>query len=369
MNKIDTLFLELLQVAVRRRTELSSVPTPEEWEQLYAMARKQTMSGIAFAGVESLPAEQLPLRYRLIQWKVVADRLVARNGKVSACCRILYERFRKAGFHAMVLKGQGNLCNYPSHLRQLRMPGDIDVFVYNDTGHSVRDVIKYCTSFRKGRFIYYHNLDWPVFKDIPVEVHYRPTWLFSPLSDVKLQKWFRSHRSVVEYDGYGIPAAEFNVVFQLLHMYKHIFEEGIGLRQLFDYCCLLEKLDAGICENDALLRTLQELGLLKFAGAVMYVLREVFMMPEHNMLCIPCEREGRMLLADILHGGNFGRYDSGRKWHLQPDSDVWTRVMYAWQKSCHNFRYFRSYPEEVLWEPPFRLYHWFWRTFRLWRFC
>lgn len=368
INKIERAFFELLQIAIGKRKELSCTLTAEEWEDLYAIARKQAMAGVAFAGVERLPAPQLPPGCRLIQWKVYADRLAQRNKRADELCRILYRGIVHDGFHAMILKGQGNLFNYPSHLRFLRVPGDIDVFLYNETGHSVRDVIEYCTSRRKGRFIYYHNLDWPVFKDMPVEVHYRPTWLFSPLRDRRLQRWFRTHLSVVEHDGYGIPTAEFNVVFQLLHLYKHIFEEGIGLRQLLDYYFVLDNLAMDEAGKENLRHTLRKLGLWKFGGAVTYVMQQVFDMSEGKMLCPPYEKDGKMLLADILNGGNFGKYDAGRIWELQPDSDIVTRMRYAWQKLRHNFRYFRSYPEEVLWEPPFRLHHWMWRTFRLWRF-
>ncbi len=368
VGRIESIFFELLLVAIGCRTELSCVLTAEEWERLYAIVQKQAMVGIAFAGVVRLPREQLPPRNRLIQWKVYADKLALRNKRANELCRILYKGVVQGGFHAMILKGQGNLSYYPSHLRLSRMPGDIDIFVYNDTKHSVRDVIEYCTARRKGQFVYYHNLDWPVFKDIPVEVHYRPTWLFSPFRDRKLQRWFRSHRSIVEYDGYGVPTGEFNAVFQLIHLYKHVFEEGIGLRQLLDYYYVLENLDIGKSGKDSLRHTLETLGLGKFAGAVMYVMQQVFAMSEDKFLCHSCESEGKMLLADILHGGNFGKYDKDRVWNLQPDSDIMTRMRYAWQKLRHNFRYLRSYPEEVLWEPPFRLYHWMWRTCRLWRF-
>lgn len=368
MEKVERIFIELLQVAVGRRIELSVIPTAEEWEVLYSMAKKQTMVGIAFVGVETLPKEQLPKKERLIQWKVQADRLVLMNKKANGFCRILYGWFIKEGFHAMILKGQGNLAYYPSRLRLMRTPGDIDILVYNDTDHPVRDVIKYCTERRKGRFVYYHNLDWPVFKDVPVEVHYRPTWLFSPFKDAKLQRWFCSHRSTIDYDGFGIPTAEYNAVFQLLHLYKHIFEEGIGLRQLLDYHYVLESIPAKSPERACLYETLQSLGMCKFAGAVMYVLQYVFAIPDRYLLCEPREKEGRMLLADIMSGGNFGKYAHDRAWELHTDSDIVTRIMYAWQKLRHNFRYFRSYPEEVLWEPPFRLYHWLWRTFWLWRF-
>ena len=55
-------------------------------------------------------------------------------------------------------------------------------------------------------------------------------------------------------------------------------------------------------------RELNYLGLWKFAGAVMYVLKEVLGLAEDKMIVPMDEKRGRLLLAEILDGGNFGRH-------------------------------------------------------------
>ena len=55
-------------------------------------------------------------------------------------------------------------------------------------------------------------------------------------------------------------------------------------------------------------RELKFLGLWKFAGAVMYVMKEVLGMPEDRMIAPVDEKRGELLLAEILEGGNFGRH-------------------------------------------------------------
>ena len=74
------------------------------------------------------------------------------------------------------------------------------------------------------------------------------------------------------------------------------------------------------------------------------------------MICEPNEKEGRRLLAEIMQGGNFGQYDTrdvALKNGGMMKHGVWKlkRVM----------RLVRSYPEEALWEPVFRVYHLLWR--------
>lgn len=54
---------------------------------------------------------------------------------------------------------------------------------------------------------------------------------------------------------------------------------------------------------------LKYLGLWKFAGAVMYIMKEVFGMKESKLIVPPNEKYGKFVLNDVLEAGNFGRYD------------------------------------------------------------
>ena len=103
-------------------------------------------------------------------------------------------------------------------------------------------------------------------------------------------------------------------------------------------------------------RELKYLGLWKFAGAVMYVLKEVLGLAEDKMIVPMDEKRGRLLLAEILDGGNFGRHftkyagfthqSMGKKYFLK----IW-----------RNMHFVRYYPAEALCEPLFRTWHFFWR--------
>ena len=107
---------------------------------------------------------------------------------------------------------------------------------------------------------------------------------------------------------------------------------------------------------DVVQRELKYLGLWKFAGAVMYVLHEVLGLSEDKMIVPVDEKRGRLLLAEILDGGNFGRHftkyagfthqSMGKKYFLK----IW-----------RNMHFVRYYPAEALSEPIFRTWHFFWR--------
>ena len=103
---------------------------------------------------------------------------------------------------------------------------------------------------------------------------------------------------------------------------------------------------------------LRSFSMGKLASAVMYVLQEVFAIPTNYYICEPNEKEGKKLFEEIMKGGNFGQYDERGKEFKNGGMikrGVWKlkRVM----------RFVRSYPEEALWEPVFRVYHLGWRFF------
>ena len=103
-------------------------------------------------------------------------------------------------------------------------------------------------------------------------------------------------------------------------------------------------------------RELKYLGLWKFAGAVMYVLHEVLGLAEDKMIVPVDEKRGRLLLAEILEGGNFGRHFSkyGGFTHQSMGKKYFLKI---WR----NMHFVRYYPAEALCEPLFRTWHFFWR--------
>ena len=113
---------------------------------------------------------------------------------------------------------------------------------------------------------------------------------------------------------------------------------------------------AGWDRLEVVQKELKYLGLWKFAGAVMYVMKEVLGMPEDRMIAPVDRKRGELLLAEILEGGNFGRHftkyggfthqSMGKKYFLK----IW-----------RNMHFVRYYPAEALSEPIFRTWHFFWR--------
>ena len=151
------------------------------------------------------------------------------------------EWFRKKGFRTCILKGQGNALMYPNPYS--RTPGDIDIWVEGGD----KRVISFVRSISSHEKACYHHIEFPSYKGVEVEVHYRPSFLLCFWNNRKLQKYYErekeeqfSHRVMLGEQGeIAIPTVEFNLIFQLTHIYAHLMNEGIGLRQLLDYYYVL----------------------------------------------------------------------------------------------------------------------------------
>ena len=97
----------------------------------------------------------------------------------------------------------------------------------------------------------------------------------------------------------------------------------------------------------------------KFASSVMDVLHEVFAIPANYYICEPNEKEGRKLLEELMKGGNFAQYDERGK-----EFKNGGMVKHGVWKLKRVMRLVRSYPEEALWEPVFRVWHLGWRMLK-----
>ncbi len=360
------LLIELLQVALGNRVCLSRNASNEEWNDLMNTAVKQTIPGVLFDGIEKLPVEQRPERPILLKWYATVERIEKRNDQMDYYTRNVMMRFMMDGFKALILKGQGNARMYPNPYR--RQSGDIDIWLVVD-GKTPRegrdDVVRYVLGyFPHAQVLYHHTVFFALAKiGIDIEPHYMPSWLNNPFKNARLQRWFEEQvpiqfgepRNAISLpNNYGdiyVPTREFNVVFQLLHIYRHLYSDGIGLRQIIDYYYLLVQE-----EHTEMPEIIYKLGLDDFAAALMYVLKKMCGIEDKYMLCKPHEKHGEFLLNEIMMAGNFGLYDERNPFNTH---ESMIHRFYRRQKRNLNFIHF--YPSEIIWA----LYFTVWQ--RLWR--
>ena len=367
-----------------------------DWDAFYDFAKRQTLVGIVFDGIQRLPKGAAPRLDLLMRWLGMSQRTKMRNEVLNESTVAVYHSVGNAGYSCCILKVQGNAVMYPNP--SARMPGDVDVWVdawRDDIRRLARALVENADGRVGSESLNHIGL---TMGGITVELHSTPGFMANCIYNRRLQNWLRRNADlqcsnmVALPNGSGavaVPTCAFNAVYQLYHLYHHYFYEGVGLRQVVDYYFVVVKSEerrvkgevkseerrvkseeGGVKSEErrvkseegevkseelrvknpmALEGELNRLGLWKFAGAVMYVLHNVMGLPE-DMMIVPMDRKrGRMLLDDILNGGNFGHYD---KHHA---------VGHNLLRLYRDARLLRFYPSEALSEPVFRAWHWWWR--------
>ena len=419
-----------------------------DWDACYQFAKRQTLVGVLFDGIQRLPKELAPACPLLLRWLSDSESIRRRNMRMDRASAYVYNKVCAAGFRCCILKGQGNALLYPHP--SSRIPGDVDVWVMTNREELPHIALSLTDGDGSSLQESLNHIGLTV-HGVSVELHSTPALLNSPLHNSRLQKWLKrnadlqcSNRIALPNNAgeVAVPTLSFNIIYQLCHLFHHCFYEGVGLRQIVDYYFVLMNTDfsgntdeasgntdcfsgntdcdgvlsntdftdntdriGGNAESDgslmntdctdftdsssgdfegdgcllntdcadfldsssgglgevdsggalvALQEELKWLGLWEFAGAVMYVLREVMGLDEKRMICAPDERRGRLLLEEIMAGGNFGHYDTRN--HFGQGA-LWHNI----QRFRRDWRMLRFYPSEALSEPLFRAWHFLWR--------
>lgn len=415
MNDINQKFFELIQVSLGTRTCLSRMPSAGEWGELYCMAKKQSLVGVCFAGVQRLQAQmQEPPEMLYLTWMGMAAKIQERNKVVNRQCVELQERLAADGFRSYIMKGQGVAALYRLHenedenssnLSLLRQSGDIDVYLEG----GLDKVLAYAKTFGKVEHVNELEMSVPVFTDTEVEFHYRPFIMRNPFKNRKLQRFFdefaeRNFANKIclcenEDSWIVAPTTEFNMVHQMVHIYHHLFTEGIGMRQLMDYYFVLcdfktktlktPEGSASVCASENLSKlnfsatqtsadsravefnpsgkkqekhfsvvdVVSSLGLERFASALMWVIKNVFGLSMIGIPWTPNQCDGEFLLNEIMQSGNFGKQDERQRGLYD---SKWNSF---WLVNGKALRLARFDHWACFWSPVWRVYHFLWRKF------
>lgn len=389
---MNELFFALIRVALGTETRLPHTPSPEEWKELYRMAKKQSLLGICFAGVQRLQSQQqCPPEEVYDRWMAMSATIQMRNKVVNKACLDLQEMVWQARFNYCILKGQGVAQLYDvnpvygleddlnprlaiaQNLSMLRQPGDIDIWLSG--GY---DKIKaWVDKVAPTKKINQHHMDLNVYRDVEVEAHFHPINLPNPWRQKRLKayiKWYESlcftHNDYDDEKRIHTPHVGFNVVFLMVHIFHHLFTEGVGLRQVMDYYMVLRTVRAAkeIGGTEKFQTTIKGLGLERFACALMWVIAHVLIGQDGSAPLItgsdshdfflgfePNEKDGRFLLEEIMLSGNFGKEDERQEGLYD------SKLNSFWMIQMKTFRFFRFDHWAWLWSPIYRIAGYCWR--------
>lgn len=342
------LFFELLKCSTGVKNNLSKQYSRKDWVEAFSIAYNQAVVGVLLSGLEMLSKDCYPPQDVVLQWignTEIIERntaLLTKNGET------VINYFREKGFPCQILKGAsvGRYYLVPNR----RSSGDIDVWLNGGRNK----IYEFARHYDKDGKIYganYHHIHFHLLDNVHIEVHIWPSYLSSPIRNYRLHRFCKQYQPTFDD---STPSLAFDRVFILLHCYRHMCGDGVGFRQIMDYYYVLKQ-GFNDTEKDSAVYWIKKLGMNRFCGGIIWVLKEYFGLEERFCLMPSNEKEGRFITNEILQTGNMGHGDT-RNWGSK--KTPLSRFLFNLRRDIYLARH---YPHEALWQPFFSIWLYFWR--------
>ncbi len=289
----------------------------EEWEQVFKMSGRQTVSGIVFDGICRLPDEDQPSQGVFAKWVVAADRIESNNVRMNAALRELVKLFTDNGLRPVLQKGQGVAALYPAPLH--RECGDIDFYF----PEGLLSLSKHPTMNDKAvELVKSQGIKVELMPDgsqsyewqgIEIEQHPTIVDLCSPAA----RKWIKELDDEPGYvpsdlaDGLRVPSPELNALLLNSHILKHTLGKGIGLRQMCDLAMEYHRISLEEDKQERgerIFSLYRRAGILKWSRLLHSFLVGVIGLPEEELPYSEKVVSYWPLFRIVEDGGNFGQF-------------------------------------------------------------
>ena len=342
---MDTNYYKYLNFLAYCLNEQAEVPNVKglDWGELYKFSQQQAIVAIMLSGIDKLTkSNKLTLdipKALLFEWIGQANMIETQNKLLNQRIKELTRFLKEQGKNSCILKGQGNALMYPNPT--MRTCGDVDVWIEG----TKKGVVDFVHQRFPDMNVQYHHMSYPIFNDVEVELHYYPSYCYNKWHNYRLQQFFRESSEAqfvnINKEGYATPTMSFNLVFQLSHMMRHFFTQGIGLRHAIDYYYLLQQ-DISDTDKHRAIGVMKRCGMYKFFCAMMWIETQILGLKKNTDMAPLRERTGTLLLKEMLKGGNFGhQYEHNHKGII---------AAFASQMA-YNMQYLWEFPSEPLSRP------------------
>ena len=217
-----------------------------DWEKVYQLAHEQSVLGLVLQGIEWFQAQGSRLKVPqvlLLQWIGEVQMIKQRNKDMNAFVADIIEKLRKESIHPILVKGQGIAQCYEKPL--LRTCGDVDLLMSGEDYNKAKAFLvplasKVETEYESSKHLGMTIDGWTV------ELHGSLRSSLSrrinrELESIQVDTFKRNDVRV--WDNGGVPiyllGKENDIVYVFAHFLNHFYKEGVGLRQICDWCRLL----------------------------------------------------------------------------------------------------------------------------------
>ena len=303
------------------KSELWQEPLPREikmddnlFRQCVMMARKQTVDGLV---VNSLIANRIHLsNFNAAEALVTKSHVISENDLVNKGLQDLCNLLSSHQIKFLVVKGQTLAALYPHP--NYRRCGDIDFYVYPDYFDKAREVIESEWRVRiEGDDEDAEQHVSFTYHDVCFEMHF----CLMKFASRRNQRVFdrliaESELSYRLVGNVQVPVLEdeLNLVYTFLHLYHHLIELGVGLRQFCDVAILMNHMKMDQAQKDRVTNLLRQLGFLKPFYMVESLLHKKLGLDTKKMLSLETTKDScyeSFVMDIVFKRGNFGKF--GRK--------------------------------------------------------
>ena len=348
LNCTQKEFLALLQAGLWEKEILLSPYGEIDYPAIYTLAEEQSVVGIITAGLERVKDVMVSKDWAL-QFIGATLQIEQTNKGMNTFVAQLIDGLRKQGIYTLLMKGQGIAQCYEKPL--WRSSGDVDLLLSDDNYKKAVKSLKAMATCVDEENVYYKHLGMTI-DGWSVELHgtlRSGLWkgidrvLDNVQCDVinggSVRSWMNGKTQVF------LPGINEDVVFVFSHILQHFFKEGIGLRQICDWCRLLWKYQDKI-DRKKLEGTIRKAGVMTewkvFSTlAVDYLGLAVEAMPLYSDES-RWKRKSDKVMSFILETGNFGHNRDYT--YRQKHSYLVFKAISLWKHLQDFGRYFIIFP-------------------------
>ena len=249
--------------------------------------------------------------------EVVADYLLCSlqveqdNRKLNKAVSILDELLTKNGINYAIVKGQAVGSLYPTSL--LRESGDIDFYCNREDIEKAKTVLQQSWRVELDAANSDHHLHFD-YKGVTFELHYALESFYNNQKDNYWGRLIEGDKGCEVVIG-GKPVKTLSpmlhTLYVFLHLYHHLMELGVGLRQFCDLAVMLHAYKSDVYKED-LRRHLKALDMEKAFCACGSILVYQLGLPAEDFPYMLTKRDqhyGKKILDVVLYRGNMGHYN------------------------------------------------------------
>lgn len=311
MTIVQEQLLSLLRAALLGKKPDDSLFKNVSWKEVVHLADIETVKGLLLDGMSLLPKELMPDEDTIMNLAGRQNKIVQHNQVHRETIVKIDQALKANGITTVFMKGQITALRYPKPLH--RQPGDIDFVVSQDDFAKTLDVLDTTGKVDRNIVHEHHGMAWV--NGIIVEPHYKVHNYQRPSTDKAMQEMFAEvfpdKLIEINIDGHKVhvfpPTLE--SVFLISHMVNHVYEEGLGLRQVIDYAMFLDKCADKIdwLQHNEFLYRMRMQRAFRIFTCICAEYLELHLPSQVKPFSYQEKQWTRKMIEDIMIVGNFGR--------------------------------------------------------------